>query len=349
MATIAWDDYIQAAISAENLEQYKRRGASVLEDQRAAMRRLYELYRPKRVACLGAGGLNDIPIDEFLLGGSEVFLVDWIPGISREGFRAGLITGEGETRVCMICDERCDPGRLCAGYREPVRVPGTVCDAFELQDDPYPRCASYAPGEEPHFLTADITLGRASSFARRVMKFVPTSRNVERCLQKGLSEIRHIGATRDEIPIASDSIDFVTSSMVVSQFDYEPYSYFSKLLVDRFGLEHVRGKEEKVIHIVERLRDELFRVQVEGHVQEMHRIVNKKRGKVYFSVELFRSMPGQEDSYFLVHGITRALEVLNEYFHFDFGPIPPEQSLMKLPIGDGISIVQGLVMSPTAD
>ena len=348
MANLDWDNYIRGAINAETLERCKRLEGPTMADQRELMSQVFQHHKPRRIACLGAGSLNDIPIGEFLMGGSEVFLVDWIPEISLEGFRGGLIEREEGNIKCMICDERCDPRKYCAGYREPVRVAGTVCAAFELSKEHYPRCAAYAPGEEPRFLTSDITLGRASSFARRAMKFIPSSRTMEQCFRKGMNEVRKCDDIEEEIAIPGDTVDLVTSSMVVSQFDHEPYDFFSKLIMERFGLQQVVDREERVMHMIERLRGELFQTLVEGHVQEMYRILNKQHGKVYLSVELFRSLPQQEDSYFLVHGIAQALDVLNRYFHFEFSPIPPEQSLRKRAARTGYSIIQCLVMSPIA-
>lgn len=348
MAIVSWDSYVQTAIGANEIERCRRMQGTALEDQREILQRIFADLQPRRIACLGAGGLNDIPIGQFLMGGGEVYLVDWVSGISQQGFRAELIGRVDGQYNCTICDERCDPARFCTGFREPVRVSGTVCDSFELIERPYPHCAAYEPGLEPYFITADITQGRASAFARRAEKIVPSARTIEQSLQKGLSEVRRCASVQEEIEIPSGSIDLVTSSMVVSQFDHEPYTYFSKLLVDVFGTEQVLRKESKVLHLVHRLRGELFRVLMEGHAREMHRILDKVHGKAYLSVELFRSLPGERDSYFLVHEITQALDVLNEYFHFDFTPIPSEQALRKHAIGDGNSIILCLMMTPIA-
>ncbi|MCZ6556265.1 MAG: hypothetical protein O7A69_00635 [SAR324 cluster bacterium] len=100
--------------------------------------------------------------------------------------------------------------------------------------------------------------------------------------------------------------------------------------------------------MVERLRGELFRMQFEGHAMEMHRILDKQRGKAYFSVELFRSLT-HGDEYFLVHEIASALKVLNDYFHFDFSCILPSKILRAANIGGGTSIIQCLVMTPIAN
>ena len=347
MAALNWEEYIQGMVSPEAIDRCRMSDGPALREQRDILQGLFSTYQPKRVACLGAGGLNDIPIGEFLLGGGEVYLVDWIPAVSREGFNASLIRRETDSYACMICDDRCDPARFCSGFREPVRVANTVCSGFELIEEPYPHCASYRPGHEPYFITADITLGRASEFARRAQKLVPASKTVEQSLQKGLSECRRCASVGEELDIEDDSIDLVTSSMVVSQFDHEPYAFFSRLLAERFGVDEVMRKEQRLMPQVEKLRGELFRLQIEGHAREIHRILNKERGKAYFSVELFRSLP-EGGEYFLVHEIAQAMEVLNEHFHFDFSTIPPEKTLRQREFGAGTSIIQCLVLTPIA-
>ena len=76
--------------------------------------------------------------------------------------------------------------------------------------------------------------------------------------------------------------------------------------------------------------------------------MKKERGKVYFSVELFRSLPRGSD-YFLVHEITRALEVPGELFCLDFSTVPPERALRSLLLGEGNSIVQSSQLTPIGD
>lgn len=61
------------------------------------------------------------------------------------------------------------------------------------------------------------------------------------------------------------------SSMVVSQFDHEPYAFFSKLVTLQFG-SCLWAEEEQLRPLMEKLRSELFRLQVEGHVREIHRL-----------------------------------------------------------------------------
>ena len=67
MAVIDWEDYVRGTVIAENLERCRRLEASALVDQRDLMQRLFELYRPKPVACLGAESMIDIPIGDLVM------------------------------------------------------------------------------------------------------------------------------------------------------------------------------------------------------------------------------------------------------------------------------------------
>ena len=62
--------------------------------------------------------------------------------------------------------------------------------------------------------------------------------------------------------------------------------------------------------------------------------MKKERGKVYFSVEWFRSLP-QGFDFSLVHEIARALEMPDDVIHFDFSTVPRERALRSPPLGEG--------------
>ena len=346
--TLDWESYLSVAQPDEMAAQCRRACAPVFKNQRDNLGRLHGVIGPKRVACLGAGCLNDIPVDEFLRRGSEVYLADWIPRISECGFQGDLIRREGETHTCFVCDVPCSPERFCAGFYKAEPQPGGVCDNFRLIEEGLRLgCASYRPGVQPHFLTADITLGRASGFAKRVTRLVASCHSPEKCFRRAIEVCRQCATLNEELLIPSDSIDMVTSSMVLSQFDHEPYGYFSKLLAQQFGARLLR-EERKLTPWMERLRTELFRIQAEGHVKEMYRLVNKKHGKVYFSVELFHATPDSEE-FFLVREIPEAMTILQKYFAFDFKTLPYEQTLQKIVMPSGSSIIQSYVLTPLQD
>jgi hypothetical protein len=195
-------------------------------------------------------------------------------------------------------------------------------------------------------VTADATLGRASEFAQRVPPLVQTCETVSQCFQKAIEVCRECTAIREELPFPTGSMDLVTSSMVVSQFEHEPYGYFSKLLARRYGAELVQ-QETQLLPLMERLRSDLLEMMLDAHIEEMYRVVNKERGTAYFSVELFSSLPEPEsDRYFLVQQIPQALEKLRTYFTFDFTIIPPERVLRRAMMRTQSSIIQSFVLRP---
>ena len=78
---------------------------------------------------------------------------------------------------------------------------------------------------------------------------------------------------------------------------------------------------------------------------EMYRILNKERGRAYFSVEFSRSVSDStEDDYFLVHEIPTAMAVLGKYFFLDFKLIPPDRTLRAIEMDSGTSVIQSYVL-----
>ena len=132
---------------------------------------------------------------------------------------------------------------------------------------------------------------------------------------------------------------------MASQFDHEPYTFFSKLLACKFGVERLLNEEKRLRALMERLRSELFRVQIEGHVRELYRMVNKQHGRVYFSVELFRS-PGEGDHFFLVREIPRVMDLLGKYFVFDFQALPLDRAFQQIGLEGSLSVIQSYLLAP---
>ncbi|NQV71362.1 MAG: hypothetical protein HQ498_15150, partial [Pseudohongiella sp.] len=136
------------------------------------------------------------------------------------------------------------------------------------------------------------------------------------------------------------------SSMVLSQFDFEPYGYFTNMLIERFGSDEVRRHESKLTPLLEMLRDKLFLAQVESHIKEMYRIIKKDlKPRIYLSAELFHSYPGT-DRYFLVQHMPKALEIISKYFYFDFNQSFPDNALKKSRVGEGDSVTQCYLLVP---
>lgn len=344
MDELNWEDYLQAPLDPEMLSNCSMRSELMLQEQRGILRHLAEVLQPRRVACLGSGYLNDIPIDA-LVPGRELYLVDWIPAISEAGIVNRLITEGDGSYACLLCDERCDPKQYCEAYSGTSESRNMICGNFQPVEEPTLHCASYIPGPEFHFIISDVTLGRADWFGKRAHQWVHQAKTPQQAVKKAISECRRYHGLDATLPIPTGGIDLVTSSLVISQFDHEPYGYFSKVLRQHFSGPRLASRIALLEPLIEQLRSELFAIQVEAHIQELYRIVEKRHGRVYLSVETFRSVPG-EDQFFLVHDIPQALEVMGEYFHFDYNLLPPEQSLRISPSGEGNSLVQGFVLSP---
>lgn len=269
--------------------------------------------------------------------------MDWIPRICAEGFSQSLVSDQEGVRTCLVCAGMLDPNRYCRAYREPIDPIHQVCAGYQPVSGENIQCRGYEPGEEPHFFTSDVTGGHASNFAERAARLVRASRTPEWAFRKAIRACALL--TSREMPIPEGSIDLVLSSLVVSQFDHEPYHYFSRLLEEHYSRETLLEKEKSLRPLMEELRRVLFAAQMEGHAREIYRLVEKNQGRIYFSVELFRSVPGEED-FFLVHEIPKALEILAKYFLFDFQFIPAGNALRESAIGEGTSVLQTYILRP---
>lgn len=341
---LSWEQYLHIDPDTDYVDRCRLLSTPLFNDQKKLIRELYATLKPQRIACLGSGCLNDIPIDQFIKGGSVVYLVDWIPDISEKGFQSDLIGKEGDNYSCLFCTLDRDPLIFCTSFQKECPSQESVCDNFTPSPGPAVRCESYHPGSEPLFLNRDITSGRATAFAKRIALLVKSSNTPKQAFRKALEEARRCHAVDEKIPIEDHSLDLVTSSMVVSQFDHEPYGFFSKLLFQHFDSKILK-EEASLIPLMEELRSEFFQIQIEGHIKELYRLVKKEGGRVYFSVELFHSLSDQNEL-FMVHEIPKAMEELGRYFFFDFQAIPHDQALRKIEKENQVSILTSFLLKP---
>jgi hypothetical protein len=341
----AWAEYISAA-HGDIVDRCRASCGPAFAVHRETLSGLYKALRPQRVGCLGAGPLNDIPVAEFLAGGSEVFLVDWVPAISKYGFRSDMIREAGGELSCLACELDGPPEQYCGGYRRAAPRCAGLCDNYVPLESGKPCCGSYESGVHPHFIAGDVTRGRAEAFARKARSLVNSARTPKAAFAKAVDGLRACRTISRDLPIESGTLDLVTSSMIISQFDFEPYEYFAKLLAQRFG-ELLLEQEKELLPLMEKLRSEFFRIQVEAHAEELFRLVNKEHGHVFFSVELFQKFP-EAEQFFVVPGIPSALETLGKRFAFVFDAIPPERALHRVAVAPGASIVQSYVLRPLA-
>lgn len=342
-----WNTYItslgEKLFSAQNFRLCEQAFA----DHKQNIAELINTLAPASVAILGAGYLNDIPLPELLQEGTRLHLVDWLEQAPIIGVsRLLLKKSEDEKYNCLFC--KMSTGSDYCGNFSGKFIEDGVCTAFEPMDHPFNTCKNYEPAVEPRFIKADISGGVARSFAAKIEKNISLCKTAKEAFVKALACTEKYNYS--PIPIPDNTMDLVTSSMVLSQFDYEPYSYFAMLLEQRFGRTELERHQSKLLPLMEKLRSRLFASQVDAHVREIHRIARKDgKARVYVSAELFRSYP-DNNNYFLVQDMTVALEALNRYFYFRFDESSDCDALRKSKLGQGISINQcyHLVPNPEA-
>jgi hypothetical protein len=93
---------------------------------------------------------------------------------------------------------------------------------------------------------------------------------------------------------------------------------------------------------LETLRSELVARQIEGHLDEVQRIMARD-GRFFAAFELFHRR-GAGDGWFLVRPMHAALELLEQRFDFDFDLLAPGNSTMQLEIRGQPSVVQAFVL-----
>ncbi|MCH7629599.1 MAG: hypothetical protein IH997_12935, partial [Proteobacteria bacterium] len=110
--------------------------------------------------------------------------------------------------------------------------------------------------------------------------------------------------------------------MLVSQFAYEPYQFFSFRTAERLG-PPTPEQEERLLPAMEKLRSALFTHQVQRHLDEVQRIL-APGGICYLSFELFSTVP-QSHQWFMVEGVPTVMEAAGKRFHFNFDIIPENE------------------------
>ena len=146
-----------------------------------------------------------------------------------------------------------------------------------------------------------------------------------------------------QISVADASVELVTSPMVISQFDHEPYTYFSHRAADSLG----QPSQRELAPAMERLRSQLFSVQVERHCQGIVRML-APGGVCYMSFELFHVVP-RGVQWFLVQGVAKVLEVVRRYFLFRWDIIGEDQTLTRFQAEGEPSLVCSLVLEPKSN
>lgn len=345
MSFLNWDEYLAAK---GNFTDCRRKCYDSFARQRERIRNLYSALSPRKVVCMGSGYLNDIPIEDFVAAGSSIFLVDWIKNLSREAFVCDVVKESEESYQCIVCSARGDPHRFCLNYEDPdvshQDLKPQLCSQFYPSKGSLPHCENFKFGADPSFIEADATHGRAGTFARKILQLLPNAKNPKSVFKNALREVRQLKNVSQPLPIEDRSVDFVTSSMVVSQFEFEPMGFLSQNLALKFGTEELQRLEKNLNPYMEELRDNLFLSLVEGHFKEIHRIL-KEDGRVYFSHEAFHR---SEDSsgWFWVRNFAMTMEIIGKYFRFDFDTLPGLCEPDRVEILGGESIIPSYVLVP---
>jgi hypothetical protein len=339
-----WNAYLRETAAGAGFESGLDHCRAALAHQRETLARLVHALHPDSVAVLGAGYLNDIPLADLVDGQTKLFLVDWKEDAPRVGMARSILRAENGQHHCLFCKTRAGQS-YCGNFSDAPGDAG-VCRAFRLESAPAVACAEYVPAEEPVFVRADVTGGVASRFAAAAEKIVAACHSPKEAFLKAI-KIAH-SAKPGALPLADRSIELVTSSMVLSQFDVEPYNYFARQLEERFGRDEILKHADKLVPLMEQLRTHLFLAQVAAHVNEMWRIVKRTASaRVFLSTELFRCHPpGGADCFFLVRDMARALETIGAHFHFEFAGRFDDTVIRKSTIGDGVSVIHSYILVP---
>jgi SAM-dependent methyltransferase len=217
------------------------------------------------------------------------------------------------------------------------------CEKFlRAETSTVPMCANYAPGGFPRFLHADVTQGIAEHFASQVPAILQRANKPQQAFRYAIQISAHPRAIAS-LPLPDHSVDFITSSMVASQFDFEPFSYFVRNLFLRFGQQAVEQNLDALNAHVETLRDNLFLSQVEGHCQEMLRLL-KPGGRIYFSIEALHA-DRPTDPYFQPEVSCKAMGIIGRNFYFDLQTLPEIVVLARAAmVRGGESIIQSCLL-----
>ena len=340
---VGWDEYLKVPRAEEEYAACRWSCRTTFQRQRENIRRLFAATSPGAVACLGAGVLNDIPYQEFLAAGAAVHLVDWLPGSVDTGLRLSIIeTDEGGLPRCLYCNPAIDcPERYCRSFALAAERSGGVCARFAPCGGEPLQCAAFERGDLPFVHYEDVTAGYASDFGRAVGADLGGIRSWKQALLRARTIAGRIRRHQRTLSIAGDAVQMVTSSMLVSQFEHEPYGYFARQVASQIG-PPTHGEEARLRSTMEDLRTSLLIDQVERHCQEIDRIL-APGGRCYLSSEMFHWLP-DERRWVAVEGMPEMLQAIDRHFAFNFDIVPESESLVRFETRGALSLVCAFVL-----
>jgi hypothetical protein len=277
-------------------------------------------------------------------------LVDWLPGVIETGIALSIIetdeSGEPACTYCTLGDARAR--ECCANFHQNGAAARQVCDHFVTLSGQPRECGAFEIGSWPRIHLEDATGGYANAFAQGSGPALDGIGTWKQALSRANALIRRIkreSKVLTRLGIADSSVDLVTSSMLLSQFEHEPYDYFSRLVGRLIGAPGA-DEERRLNGAMEQLRDILVDYQIEEHCAEIRRIL-APGGRVFMSFELFHLDPHRDD-WFLVKQTHRALAMLDRYFHFDFDLLDARDSVTRFQVRGATSLVLSLVVEAKA-
>lgn len=342
--SMSWEAYLSAPRAAEQYAACRRSCQETFDRQRENIRRVFSATSPSAVACLGAGVLNDIPYRDFLTAGAMVYLVDWLPGSVDAGLQLSAIEkGEDGLPHCMYCDPAIHcPDRYCRHYQHPAgRAAGRVCGRFVPGPGEPLHCDSFERGDLPAVHYADVTAGYASDFGRAVSADLGSVRSWKQAFARARTLASRVKRHRQTLSIPNDAVQMATSSMVMSQFEHEPYGYFAQQVAAQIG-PPTPSDEVQLQATMESLRTSLLDDQIERHGEEIDRIL-APGGRCYCSSELFHWLP-ETRQWVMVEGVPKAFEMLGRRFAFNLDIIPESEAFSRFEVRGGLSLVGAFVL-----
>lgn len=345
MVITPWHDYLVPTGGANALAACRNLCLPAFASQRNTIEQIAQKLQPTVVACLGAGPLNDIPLDYLVGSQATVHLVDWMQGSIDFGLTRSIIEQQAAGDVaCIFCRLSAGtPEQYCLSYQKPADASQTVCPAYADDTASGETCASYRKGTLPHVHYQDVTGGYASAFATALGDALDGVTTWRQAFRRAITLARRVKKRRTPLDIADHSIDLAISSLLVSQFEFEPYDYFSRQVSSLIGPPSTR-EEKQLRPLIESLRAELVTNQVLGHCDEIERILAAD-GHCFMAFEMFHREHGSK-RWFLVHEMHRILELIADRFAFDFDSDPQPETQTLFEATTGRSIIQHFLLSP---
>jgi hypothetical protein len=340
-----WETYLSPQAGPGVCRDYRRRGESSFQSQRACIQRIFAARKPRVIACLGAGLLNDIPYEDFVEADATVHLVDWVKGVTDFGLTQSIVRhNPSGAPLCVYCRlAGRDPHDFCRGYR-PARRAGTgVCEAFAATPGAADACLAFRKGKLPYVHQQDVTGGYASAFGAGLAATLDGATSWRQCFKRAIALASRVKTHRRKLAIPDNGVDLVISSMVISQFEHEPYDYFSHQAAALLGAP--AAQDEQHLHpLMEKLRSSLLDNQIRGHCDEIERILTPG-GRCFMAFEMFHCDVGQ-DRWYLIEQMHGALPMLAQRFDFDMDGNPDLVAGTKFETDRGRSVVYHLLLAP---